>query len=32
MAWARHAVSVGLSAGEIRGAVTEARDLAKKGG
>jgi hypothetical protein len=31
MAWARHAVDMGLSAGEIRAAIMEARDLAKKG-
>jgi hypothetical protein len=31
MAWARHAASMGLSASEIRAAIMEARDLAKKG-
>jgi RepB DNA-primase from phage plasmid len=31
MAWARHAAAMGLSASEIRAALTEARDLAKKG-
>jgi hypothetical protein len=31
MAWARHAASMGLSASEIRAALMEARDLAKKG-
>ena len=32
MAWARHAVAMGLSADEIRAALMRARDLAKKGG
>jgi RepB DNA-primase from phage plasmid len=31
MAWARHAAGMGLSASEIRAAIMEARDLAKKG-
>ena len=31
MAWARHAAEMGLSAGEIRAALIQARDLAKKG-
>jgi hypothetical protein len=31
MAWARHAAGMGLSATEIRAAILEARDLAKKG-
>jgi hypothetical protein len=31
MAWARHAAAMGLSASEIRTAIMEARDLAKKG-
>lgn len=31
MAWARHAASMGLSAGEIRTAIMQARDLSKKG-
>jgi hypothetical protein len=31
MAWARHAAAMGLSAGEIRAAIMQARDLAKKG-
>jgi hypothetical protein len=31
MAWARHAADMGLSASEIRAAIIEARDLAKKG-
>jgi hypothetical protein len=31
MAWARHAAAMGLSASEIRAAIMEARDLAKKG-
>jgi hypothetical protein len=31
MAWARHAAEMGLSASEIRAAIMEARDLAKKG-
>jgi RepB DNA-primase from phage plasmid len=31
MAWARHAAAMGLSASEIRAALMEARDLAKKG-
>ena len=31
LAWARHAASMGLSASEIRAAIMEARDLAKKG-
>jgi hypothetical protein len=31
LAWARHAAAMGLSAGEIRAAILEARDLAKKG-
>ncbi len=31
-AWARHAAAMGLSASEIRAAIMEARDLAKKGG
>lgn len=31
MAWARHAAEMGLSAGEIRAALLQARDLAKKG-
>jgi DNA primase RepB-like protein len=31
MAWARHAAGMGLSAGEIRAAIMEARNLAKKG-
>ena len=31
LAWARHAASVGLSASEIRVAIMEGRDLAKKG-
>jgi RepB DNA-primase from phage plasmid len=31
MAWARHAADMGLSASEIRAAIMEARDLAKKG-
>jgi hypothetical protein len=32
LAWARHAANMGLSASEIRVAIMEARDLAKKGG
>jgi hypothetical protein len=32
MAWARHAAAMGLSAGEIRAAIMQVRDLAKKGG
>ena len=31
MAWARHAAGMGLSAGEIRAAIMQARDLSKKG-
>ena len=31
LAWARHAVAMGLSASEIRAAIMTARDLAKKG-
>jgi RepB DNA-primase from phage plasmid len=31
LAWARHAAAMGLTAGEIRAAILEARDLAKKG-
>jgi hypothetical protein len=31
MAWPRHAAAMGLSASEIRTAIMEARDLAKKG-
>ena len=31
LAWARHAGAMGLSASEIRAALMEARDLAKKG-
>ena len=31
LAWARHAAAMGLSASEIRAAIMEARDLAKKG-
>ena len=31
LAWARHAAAMGLAAGEIRAAIMEARDLAKKG-
>jgi hypothetical protein len=31
LAWARHAAGMGLSASEIRAAIMEARDLAKKG-
>jgi hypothetical protein len=31
LAWARHAAAMGLSASEIRRAIIEARDLAKKG-
>ena len=31
MAWARHAADMGLSAREIRAAIMDARDLAKKG-
>jgi hypothetical protein len=31
MAWARHAAAMGLSAGEIRVAIMQARDLSKKG-
>jgi hypothetical protein len=31
LAWARHAAAMGLSGGEIRAAILEARDLAKKG-
>jgi hypothetical protein len=31
LAWARHAAAMGLSASEIRAALIEARDLAKKG-
>jgi hypothetical protein len=31
MAWARHAAAMGLLAGEIRAAIMQARDLAKKG-
>jgi hypothetical protein len=31
LAWARHAAAMGLSASEIRAALMEARDLAKKG-
>jgi RepB DNA-primase from phage plasmid len=31
LAWARHAASMGLAASEIRVAIMEARDLAKKG-
>ncbi len=31
MAWARHAAAMGLSAGEIRAAIMQARDLGKKG-
>jgi hypothetical protein len=31
LAWARHAAAMGLSASEIRTAIMEARDLAKKG-
>jgi hypothetical protein len=31
MAWARHAAAMGLSAVEIRAAIMQARDLAKKG-
>ena len=31
LAWARHAAAMGLSAAEIRAAIMEARDLAKKG-
>jgi hypothetical protein len=31
LAWARHAAAMGLSAYEIRAAIMEARDLAKKG-
>jgi hypothetical protein len=31
LAWARHAAAMGLSAREIRAAILEARDLAKKG-
>jgi hypothetical protein len=31
LAWARHAANMGLSASEIRAAIMEARDLAKKG-
>ena len=31
MAWARHAASLGLSAGEIRAEIMQVRDLAKKG-
>jgi hypothetical protein len=31
LAWARHAASMGLSPSEIRAAIMEARDLAKKG-
>jgi hypothetical protein len=31
LAWARHAAGLGLSASEIRAAIMEARDLAKKG-
>jgi DNA primase RepB-like protein len=31
LAWARHAAEMGLSASEIRTAIMEARDLAKKG-
>ena len=31
MAWARHAAAMGLSAGEIRAAIMQTRDLAKKG-
>jgi hypothetical protein len=31
MAWARHAAAMGLSANEIRAAIMQTRDLAKKG-
>ena len=31
LAWARHAADMGLTASEIRSAIMEARDLAKKG-
>ena len=31
LAWARHAAAMGLAASEIRTAIMEARDLAKKG-
>ena len=31
LAWARHAAAMGLAADEIRAAILEARDLAKKG-
>jgi hypothetical protein len=31
MAWARHAAEMGLSVGEIRAAIMQARDLSKKG-
>jgi hypothetical protein len=31
MAWARHAAAMGLSAGEIRAVIMQARDLSKKG-
>jgi len=31
LAWARHAADMGLSASEIRAAIMDARDLAKKG-
>jgi RepB DNA-primase from phage plasmid len=31
LAWARHAAAMGLSASDIRAAIMEARDLAKKG-
>jgi hypothetical protein len=31
MAWARHAAAMGLSGGEIRAALMQARDLSKKG-
>ena len=31
LGWARHAAAMGLSASEIRAALMEARDLAKKG-
>ena len=31
LAWARHAANMGLSPSEIRAAIMEARDLAKKG-
>jgi hypothetical protein len=31
LAWARHAAAMGLSAGEIRATIMEARDLARKG-